>query len=179
MPATTSIADLYAAHGDAIYGFLLSLSKDEHDARDTLQTLFLKLGESPPDLRRVRNHRAYLIAAARHLYIDLVRKNDTRNRYHDRFASQVPSHIDFESAPDPALARHLDRALAQLPSDQRAVLHLRVWEGMTFRQAADVLGISRATAVSRYRAAVDKLGALVSPELAAPSPQPGTLTLAR
>ncbi|HEY0548818.1 MAG TPA: sigma factor-like helix-turn-helix DNA-binding protein, partial [Verrucomicrobiae bacterium] len=44
-----------------------------------------------------------------------------------------------------------------LPTEQRAVAHLKLWEGLTFEVIAETLGISPNTAASRYRYAIDKL----------------------
>ena len=51
----------------------------------------------------------------------------------------------------------LEAALRELPPEQRAVAHLKLWEGLTFEQIADLLGIPLNTAASRYRYALDKL----------------------
>jgi RNA polymerase sigma-70 factor (ECF subfamily) len=51
----------------------------------------------------------------------------------------------------------LTTALAELPEEQRAVVHLKLWEGRTFEQIADALSISPNTAASRYRYGLDKL----------------------
>ena len=48
-------------------------------------------------------------------------------------------------------------ALAGLPPDQRAVVHLKLWEGLTFGEIAAIQDISPNTAASRYRYALDKL----------------------
>ena len=51
----------------------------------------------------------------------------------------------------------LAAALGELPADQRAVVHLKLWEGLTFEQIAELLGIPLNTAASRYRYGIDKL----------------------
>ena len=53
--------------------------------------------------------------------------------------------------------RRLSAALGELPADQRAVVHLKLWEGLTFEQIAELLGIPLNTAASRYRYGLDKL----------------------
>jgi len=50
-----------------------------------------------------------------------------------------------------------------LPEDQRAVVHLKLWENLTFEQIATTLEISPNTAASRYRYGLDKLRALLRP----------------
>jgi RNA polymerase sigma-70 factor (ECF subfamily) len=54
-------------------------------------------------------------------------------------------------------------ALGELLAEQRAVAHLKLWEGMTFAEIAAVLDIPPNTAASRYRYAMDKLQALLRP----------------
>ena len=48
-------------------------------------------------------------------------------------------------------------ALAELPPDQRVIVHLKLWEGLTFDAIAETLEISPNTAASRYRYGLDKL----------------------
>jgi RNA polymerase sigma-70 factor (ECF subfamily) len=60
--------------------------------------------------------------------------------------------------PDEAMFRaELSAALQELPEDQRAIVHLKLWGGMTFEEIADALAISPNTAASRYRYGIDKL----------------------
>jgi RNA polymerase sigma-70 factor (ECF subfamily) len=54
-------------------------------------------------------------------------------------------------------------ALAALPEEQRAVVHLKIWEDQTFAEIAETLGIPANTAASRYRYALDKLEGLLRP----------------
>ena len=48
-------------------------------------------------------------------------------------------------------------------ADQRAVLHLKLWAGLTFEEIAVALEISPNTAASRYRYGIDKLRHLLRP----------------
>jgi RNA polymerase sigma-70 factor (ECF subfamily) len=57
----------------------------------------------------------------------------------------------------------LSAALGELPPDQRAVLHLKLWEEFTFERIAEALGIPPNTAASRYRYGIDKLRTLLRP----------------
>ena len=51
----------------------------------------------------------------------------------------------------------VNRALVSLPAEQREVVHLRVFEGMTFQEIADHVGLNPNTAASRYRYALTAL----------------------
>ena len=57
----------------------------------------------------------------------------------------------------------MDRALGQLPDEQRAVVHLKLWEVLTFEAVAEALDISPNTAASRYRYGIDKLREVLRP----------------
>jgi len=66
----------------------------------------------------------------------------------------------FAPAADPdeqAFRDAFASALGQLPDEQRAVVHLKLWEGLTFEQIAAALDIPPNTAASRYRYGLDKL----------------------
>jgi RNA polymerase sigma-70 factor (ECF subfamily) len=55
-------------------------------------------------------------------------------------------------------------ALGELPDDQREVLVMRVWGGLTFPQIAAALGVPADTAASRFRYAREKLRNLLAEE---------------
>jgi RNA polymerase sigma-70 factor (ECF subfamily) len=57
----------------------------------------------------------------------------------------------------------LAEALGELPEDQRSVVHLKLWEGLTFEAIARLLDIPPNTAASRYRYGIDKLRARLRP----------------
>jgi RNA polymerase sigma-70 factor (ECF subfamily) len=158
MPASLDLERLYDAHAQALFAFLLNFTRHEADTRDLLQELFIKLARNPDLLEGVREERAFLIRLAHNLAIDALRRRTTREKNYDQLASENPAFF----APSPeldeqAFRESLSQALGQLPADQRVVLHLKLWEGMTFEQIAEALEISPNTAASRYRYGLDKL----------------------
>jgi RNA polymerase sigma-70 factor, ECF subfamily len=155
---------LYDTHADVLFAFLLNLTRDETDARDALQEVFRKLTARPELLRDARDERGFLLRLAHNLAIDLIRRRAARHRAHDAFATE-PCEI-FAAAGDPdeaAFRAELARALGELPPDQRAVVHLKLWEGLTFEHIAEALEIPLNTAASRYRYGLDKLRTRLRP----------------
>jgi RNA polymerase sigma-70 factor (ECF subfamily) len=154
MPAASDLERLYDDHAQALFGFLLNLTRNQEDTRDLLQELFAKLARQPKLLENARDHRAYLLRLAHNGAIDLFRRRSVREKY-----QQEPVEIFAESAnPDEKAFRDaVAMALEDLPPEQRAVVHLKLWEDMTFDQIAEILGVSINTAASRYRYALDKL----------------------
>ena len=59
--------------------------------------------------------------------------------------------------------RELAEALGELPADQRAVVHLKLWEGLTFERIAELLDLPLNTAASRYRYGLDKMRSRLRP----------------
>jgi len=149
---------LYDEHAQSLYAFLLHLTRDEADTRDLLQEVFIKLARHPELLDGVRDERAFLIRLAHNAAIDGMRRRGVRERARDNCARETVSL--FAPAPDPdteIFREELSRALAELPPEQRAVVHLKLWAGLTFEEIADTLEIPLNTAASRYRYGLDKL----------------------
>jgi RNA polymerase sigma-70 factor (ECF subfamily) len=158
MPAGLDIERLYDEHAQPLYAFLLNFTRDEADTRDLLQEIFLKLARNETLLRGVREERAFLIRLAHNAAIDLMRRRGTRERTRENFMAEIVSPFAPANDPDEEVFRQeLSEALAELPPEQRAVAHLKLWEGLTFEQIADALEIPPNTAASRYRYALDKL----------------------
>jgi len=156
MPA--DIERLYDEHAQALFAFLLNLTRDEDDTRDVLQEVFVKLARQPELLRAARDARAFLIRLAHNAAIDLMRRRSVRTRHNEQFGAEKISPFAATADPDETAFRdELSAALGELPPDQRAVVHLKLWEGLTFEQIATVLEIPQNTAASRYRYGLDKL----------------------
>ena len=152
------IERLYDEHAQPLYAFLLNFTRDEADTRDLLQEIFVKLARDPKLLDGIRDERAFLIRLAHNAAIDLMRRRGTRDRTKENFAAEIISPFAPAKDPDEQTFRaELAVALAELPPDQRAVVHLKLWEGLTFEQIADALDIPQNTAASRYRYGLDKL----------------------
>jgi len=149
---------LYDEHAQALFAFLLNLTRDEQDTRDLLQGIFVRLAERPELLADVRDERAFLIRLAHNAAIDLMRRSGTREKYRDAYGREPISVFASAANPDEQSFREtLGSALGELPPEQRAVVHLKLWEGLTFEEIAESLGMSLNTAASRYRYGLDKL----------------------
>jgi RNA polymerase sigma-70 factor (ECF subfamily) len=158
MPGRKEIERLYDAHAAALFAFLLNLTRDEADTRDLLQEIFVKLARDAALLAGVREERAFLIRLAHNAAIDLMRRRGTRERTKENFAAEIFSPFAPTSNPDEKVFREeLAAALGELPAEQRAVVHLKLWCGLTFEEIAAALAIPPNTAASRYRYGLDKL----------------------
>jgi RNA polymerase sigma-70 factor (ECF subfamily) len=158
MPDESDLQRLYDEHAQALFAFLLNFTRDEDDTRDLLQEIFTRLARQPGLLRGAREERPFLIRLAHNAAIDLMRRRGARQKYYDQLADETLTFFASAENPDEAEFRQsLSRALSELPAEQRAVVHLKLWENLTFEQIAETLGIPPNTAASRYRYGIDKL----------------------
>jgi RNA polymerase sigma-70 factor (ECF subfamily) len=158
MPEDRELERLYDDHAQALFAFLLNLTRHEADTRDLLQELFVKLARKPETLNDVRDERGFLLRLAHNLAVDLIRRRSTREKNHEQFAVDVSELFAPSADPDEqAYRKALTTALGELPAEQRAVIHLKLWEGLTFEQIAETLELPPNTAASRYRYGLDKL----------------------
>jgi len=149
---------LYDEHAQSLFAFLLNLTRDEPGTRDLLQDIFVKLARDPDLLAGVGDERAFLIRLAHNAAIDLIRRLGTQDKTREQFAAEIISPFAPGANLDEQTFRAaLAGALAELPAEQRAVVHLKLWEGLTFDQIAGALDIPLNTAASRYRYGLDKL----------------------
>jgi RNA polymerase sigma-70 factor (ECF subfamily) len=164
MPVRQEIERLYDAHAAALFAFLLNLTRAEADTRDLLQEIFIKLVREPHLLAGIREERAFLIRLAHNAAIDLMRRRGSRERTKEIFAAEIISPFAPTCDPDEKVFRdELSSALGELPAEQRAVIHLKLWGGLTFEEIAAALDIPPNTAASRYRYGLDKLRGQLRP----------------
>lgn len=158
MASAPDIERLYDNHAFALFAFLLNLLRHEADVQDVMQEIFVKLTKRPSLLADVRDERGFLLRLGHNLAIDLMRRRGTRERNYEELALQSSALFAESGDPDEQTFRQkLAQALAELPAEQRSVVHLKLWENMTFEAIADALEISPNTAASRYRYGIDKL----------------------
>src|SRR5438552_18750032 len=138
MSSPDFLARLYDDHAQALFAFLLNLTRDETDAKDLLQDLFVKLAKQHGSLEGVRDERAFLIRLVHNLAIDLMRRRGARERNHERLAAETASL--FAPAANPAnrkFRQALPEALAELPIDRGPAVHRRLGKGRRFGAIAE------------------------------------------
>src|SRR6185436_749120 len=105
MPPTLDLERLYDDHAQALFSFLLNLTRDEGSTRDLLQETYLKLALRPQLLRGARDERAFLIRLAHNLAIDLMRRRAVRQKYTEQSAGETTVVFAPTSDPDTASLR--------------------------------------------------------------------------
>ena len=117
--------------------------------QDTLERAWAKLHL----YRRGTDLRAWLFTVMHNVHVNKVRAT----RVTDTLDDELPELAQRASQGDTLLLRDLDRAIARLPSEQRAVLLLVTLEEMSYEEVARALGIPIGTVMSRLSRAREKL----------------------
>ena|SRR5947209_4271542 len=159
-----AFAVLVKQYWDRLYRWMYHLTHNRHLAEDLAQETFLKAFAGLDLFRAGTNFRAWLFRIAYNNFLNQCRE-DARAR--QPFPEQLP---DLGPGPaEEAMSREAMRLLARtvgrLPPDYRAAFLLRVEEGLSFRQIADVLDITEQTARWRVFKARQKLMTVLAPQL--------------
>jgi len=121
--------------------------------QDTLERAWAKLHL----YRRGTDLRAWLFTVMHNVHVNKVRSA----RASDPLDDEMPELAQRAAQGDSLVVRDLDRAIARLPDEQRAVLLLVTLEEMSYDQVASALGIPIGTVMSRLSRAREKLRAMM------------------
>jgi RNA polymerase sigma-70 factor (ECF subfamily) len=149
-------------HGPALLLFARQWSVSKADAEDALQNGFVKFWKTR---QKARDELAWLYACVRSAAMDLGRGNRRRIVRENEVAAGQEAMFDA-SAERAEREAMIETALRQLPGDQREVVVMKIWGGLTFAQIAAALNVPLNTAASRYRYAIARLSQDLSEELA-------------
>jgi len=117
--------------------------------QDTLERAWAKLHL----YRRGTDLRAWLFTVMHNVHVNKVRAT----RITDPLDDESPEMAQRAVQGDSLVVRDLDRSIALLPAEQRAVLLLVTLEDMSYEDVARTLGIPMGTVMSRLSRAREKL----------------------
>ena len=101
-------------------------------AEDAFQETFLRALRAYPTLKHGRHLRAWALAIARHVAVDVLRKRRVTS-------AEVP---DLESVDEPLPYEELRRLTAELPQKERAAVFLRYGYDLSYEDIGSALGSS-------------------------------------
>ena len=158
--------DVYRTSGTAVLGYALRRCGSREDALDlvaeTFATAWRRRADMPADPAEAR---PWLFGIARRCLANATRSAVRTGRLGARLADSFAP----DTVPDPAVvheqsvaARRMREALAQLSAEDRELVTLIAWEGLTPAGAAAALGLTAGAARTRLHRARARLRAVLA-----------------
>jgi RNA polymerase sigma-70 factor (ECF subfamily) len=153
-----NLDELYERHGENLYRYLLFKLGSAEDAEDVLQESFCRFARYDLRWRLVRDPQAFVFRIARNEANRFLRRKLGRRQGERMIAAGgIGTFAAAFAAPEEPALIFLLRLASDLPAEQKEVVYLKVFDGLTFKEIASVCGISSNTAASRYRYGIEKL----------------------
>ncbi len=166
-----AFAQLVNRHRASVFQFVFRFVGQKQRAEDVVQETWLKVVRSSADYQPKAKFTTWLYTIARNLCVDVARKENPRR--HDASLdapigedAEGPTRgevlADAEASPERSahnrlLQPLLVKALKALPEEQREVFILREYQGIGFKEIAEIVGINENTVKSRMRYALESL----------------------
>lgn len=166
----TSLEELINRHRSRIYTYIYLMVKDQHLAEDIFQDTFIKVIKSLRDgkYRDDGKFLSWVVRIAHNLIIDHFRKKKKMNLLsHDEYGadylfSQNSTSLNVEDGyVQTQISKDIRSLIDELPADQREVVILRHFIGLSFKEIADFTSVSINTALGRMRYALINLRKLI------------------
>jgi RNA polymerase sigma-70 factor, ECF subfamily len=155
---------LYRRYSRPVFGLALRRLGDRGRAEDAVQETFASIWRAARSYRPERGPGApWLYAVARNAITD-----------RGRVRTEPPVEVPEEQAQEPGpperaeaswTAWRVHRALEELSPNERTVIELAYWSGLSQSEVAEYLGIPLGTVKTRTRAALARLADLLEEEL--------------
>lgn len=165
---------LLLRHRQSVFEFILR-SVGPHNvsqAEDLTQETFLRVVKQASTYEQRAKFTTWLFTLARNLCIDASRRRKHRKAQSlDSTDEEGSSLLDRTASASPAIDRQvigrelkarLERAVSELPEDQREVFLMRESADLSFKEIAEIIGVSENTVKSRMRYALEKLRATLA-----------------
>jgi len=166
----SSIAVLITRHKNKVFTYIILIVKNQSLAEDIFQDTFIKVIKSLKEGKYKDNGKfvSWVIRIAHNLTIDHFRKEKQINTYSnedyeaDIFNSKKLSESTVEDIMvETQIIKEVRLLIDELPDDQKQVILLRHYGGLSFKEIADQTDVSINTALGRMRYALINLRKLI------------------
>lgn len=160
-----SLKVLVNRHKNKVYSTIFLLVKNKSLAEDLFQDTFIKVINTlkKGNYREENKFLNWVLKIARNLVIDHFRKTAKMPTITSTEGQDLLQNMNFQEADRETVligeqtAERLRHLINQLPQDQREVLVLRHYAGLSFKEIANLTGVSINTALGRMRYAINNL----------------------
>jgi RNA polymerase sigma-70 factor (ECF subfamily) len=149
-----TLEEIYRTHLDLVFRVCLRYCKERSEAEDLTQDVFIRIDRTLGSFRGEAQLSTWIYRLAINCCLDHLRKKRRQQKLQVENIDELV--LDNVHPGDHVLAKiDLDRILKQFRPEVRRILFLTLAEGMSYRQAGEILGIPKDTVaktVSRFLA---------------------------
>jgi RNA polymerase sigma factor (sigma-70 family) len=146
-------------HLGSLRRYACSLTRDSADAEDLVHDALVRAYERRSTYRQGGNLRAWLLSIVHNVFVDRIRSRTAAAAREVAIGNWLDANVEPSQDHVVRLAQ-IRNAFFHLPQEQRAALHLVAIEGLSYQEAADTLGVSLGTLMSRIGRARARLRSL-------------------
>ncbi len=149
-----ALAEIYRRHGGAVFGLARRVLNNAAEAEDVTQEVFLRLWNQPERFDPSRGAlRTFLLTQSHARSVDAIRSLNARRarEVHDAQRTARSGYDVQHEMFDLTLSEELATALSELPEEERRVIELAYFQGLTYVMVAEVTGQPEGTVKSRIR----------------------------
>ena len=159
--ATENVHEQIVALLPRLRRFARNLARNPHDADDVVQIALERALLKLDQWRRDARLDSWLFKIVRNAWIDELRSRGRRDRMF--LAAEAGENVGDAMLDREADLMSVQSAMAKLPEDQRTAVSLVLVEGLSYKEAADVLDIPIGTLTSRLARGREALQAMLVP----------------
>ncbi|MEF3276032.1 MAG: sigma-70 family RNA polymerase sigma factor [Chloroflexus sp.] len=159
---SAALAQLYDRHARVVYGLALRMLGAAEPAEEVVQETFWRIWKRAATFQTSSSFLPWMFGIARNLCIDELRRRQVRpltaSNGEEALTNVPDQQQDVEqSTLETERRRLITNALADLPPDQREVIELAYFGGLSQREIADQLQSPLGTIKTRIRLGLQKL----------------------
>jgi RNA polymerase sigma-70 factor, ECF subfamily len=143
--------EMYAAHGGAIYNYLLWMTKDADSSRDLLQTVFIRAWEAKALPGNDNALRRWLFTTARNAFFDSYRSHCRLSRLRAHYSREF-----YETQPEAPEGFFWDM-LSECTESERSILYLHLKAGYSHAEIGSMLDLSESNVRVKTCRAIKRL----------------------
>lgn len=149
-----ALETLYYQTYQAVYGFILSILKNQYDAEDILQETFIKIKTGAHLYKPQGKPLAWIFTIARNLsYMKIRKDKNTQTSPYE----ELENMLDFSAVEDKENKLLLEAAFSILGDEERQIIILHANTGMKHREIAALVKLPLSTVLSKYNRGLKKL----------------------
>lgn len=157
---------IYEKYLNYLLTLAMALSNDAGTAQDVVHDVFVSFAQSASSFKLRGNLKAYLAICVINRARDQIR---SRQRKHASLSQSGLAVTDSNNPEELVIGSEeallINRAVAQLPQDQREAIVLHLKGEMKFREIAKLQDVSVNTVLGRYRYGLRKLRSILNGEV--------------